>query len=603
MWTQGGVGTERPAGDGKWDARRIRVRTTVSGRTVGSAAGKSRFWSRAGAFLGRIPEKPWLALVPVVLVVAAAALGVWLYGKARSEDIVTVQQFEVTPEAAAKLGITGKGAADLVIGTMDTIAADAESFHGADYYAYDHKGVQPVSLSEHIRVPVESTYDIDVHGISVDMIARAYRCLRYTKWVVSGDIVPGSGGSGGYAVVLRMDRADEALSWQEEAAGPADVAAKVKEVTKQMLKQERPEVIGSALLRQASFFGEKEKKDAIYAEAEQVFRDWAMRQPREWRPYQYLSLAYGEAQKGAESASVAGWSKRIQKLEADGGTKARERGSMTRDEIPAVTQAVWDARVGDEEPATGYPDAPARLLRAKRAERDVEEHCSEQKGTLSCRLEFARVLAAVAKLEGEVPAERGNAYSTQERAVRLLADAVRERPEDGGVREQHAVVLQGLVSLGKEEHKDPALLGKLKAEEGDEFTRALELRPEQTSPLWGAAYVLLDEAREQDALELGRMIALLQPQSMDAKLAYILTLDGEMKREGVRPAALEQEMEVPLAEVLKTATDSQLKQAGYIVRRQEDTRTLARIADVGRARFGWAADVFATAEQTSGEPW
>ena len=81
------------------------------------------------------------------------------------EYIVTVQQFEISPEVATKLSITGKGASDLVIDILNRTATDGSLFEGSDYYRYDHHGAQPVALKGTIKTPVENSYGIEVSGI------------------------------------------------------------------------------------------------------------------------------------------------------------------------------------------------------------------------------------------------------------------------------------------------------------------------------------------------------------------------------------------------------------------------------------------------------
>src|SRR5215469_16969074 len=64
-------------------------------------------WKRLPGFLKKSLVLLSLCIIPAVVLTAMRI--------AFPEYIVTVQQFEISPEVAAKLSITGKGASDIVI--------------------------------------------------------------------------------------------------------------------------------------------------------------------------------------------------------------------------------------------------------------------------------------------------------------------------------------------------------------------------------------------------------------------------------------------------------------------------------------------------------
>ena len=72
-----------------------------------------------GAFL----EKPSVMVVSGLCIFAAIAVAVaFIQREIFPEYIVTVQQFEISPEISSRLAISGKGAADIVIDMLNKTA-------------------------------------------------------------------------------------------------------------------------------------------------------------------------------------------------------------------------------------------------------------------------------------------------------------------------------------------------------------------------------------------------------------------------------------------------------------------------------------------------
>ena len=55
--------------------------------------------------------------------------------------------------------------------------------HGTEYYRYDSTGAQPVALHQAIKIPVQTSYDIQLSGISLDSLIRLYNGRRYQQWI------------------------------------------------------------------------------------------------------------------------------------------------------------------------------------------------------------------------------------------------------------------------------------------------------------------------------------------------------------------------------------------------------------------------------------
>jgi hypothetical protein len=70
---------------------------------------------------------------------------------------------------------------------LNDAASHAAQFHGTDYYKYVGTGAQPVYLHPAIRVPIQTSYGIELKGI--DSVLRLYNQARYDQWIIGGDVV------------------------------------------------------------------------------------------------------------------------------------------------------------------------------------------------------------------------------------------------------------------------------------------------------------------------------------------------------------------------------------------------------------------------------
>jgi hypothetical protein len=89
-----------------------------------------------------------------------------------------------------------------------------------------------------------------------------------------------------------------------------------------MLKSVAPELLGQSYLQQSN-----------YAEAEKVFRQWAIDEPQNWRGSYYLSLVYGYQDKAREASNLASWSQNILLDEANKSSKRSRESAGSGKEI------------------------------------------------------------------------------------------------------------------------------------------------------------------------------------------------------------------------------------------------------------------------------
>jgi hypothetical protein len=118
------------------------------------------------------------------------------------------------------------------------------------------------------------------------------------------------------------------------------------------------------------------------------------------------------------------------------------------------------------------------------------------------------------------------------------------------------------VDIMKKQDTQAPCVSKKDTEEEEvvEYTRALELRPTEPAPLWGAVYAQLELGKCEDAVNLARIITLLQPDSKAATTAYIVALEGAMSISGKQPER-EKEVEVRLKQLLQSKIEETQLQA------------------------------------------
>jgi len=274
------------------------------------------------------------------LSVATLGLGIWLaigffLGKVSPEYMVTVQPFEIPPATAGQVSLSSKSAADIVVDTLNDASTHASQFHGTEYYRYTSTGSQPVALHQAIKIPVQTAYNIEFNGISLDSLIRLYNGRRYQQWIIGGDVLPSPNGLIGR---IRLNQGDSAKSWETAPSAHASPSELIRDATYMMLTSVSPQLLGQSYLQQGK-----------YEEAAKVFRQWEIDDPGNWKPSYYLSLAYGYQDKKQEASNLASWSKNIADHEKKSGVEKpletrRSAGALTSDLANAAKAVLALAR-------------------------------------------------------------------------------------------------------------------------------------------------------------------------------------------------------------------------------------------------------------------
>jgi tetratricopeptide (TPR) repeat protein len=533
-----------------------------------------------GSFVKGLYELLQKLSLSVGVLVAIFGVGIWLaigllLGKVSPEYMVTVQPFEIPTAIADHASLSGKNAADIVVDTLNDAATHASQFHGTEYYKYNDAGAQPVVLHQAIKIPVQTSYDIQLNGISLDSLIRLYNGRRYQQWVIGGDVLSSPHGLIGR---IRLNQGDTARSWETAPSVHASPSDLIRDATYMMLTSVNPELLGQSYLQQDK-----------YEEASRVFRQWGMDDPGNWKPSYYLSLAYGYQNKKQEASNLASWSQSIADREKQSGYKtpleARRSGNALTSDLAVAAKVILATSNISSSPHSTPSENENKLIRLQQAELELRHLSHGDSSNVDYGIERAKIIDNEALIESDLNPNSSLPCVWAQLAIEILDEAIRKVPENAGLYEQRAIFLMNLVSLMKKQASESPAISEKETEEVQEYTRALELRPTEPSPLWGAVYAQLELGHAEEAVDLARTITLLQPDSKVASTAYIVALEGAIKVSQKEPKR-EQEVELRLKQLLSSKIEqTQLQALWHAFKETNYQEGLDLVGAEGKRRF------------------
>ena len=516
----------------------------------------------------------------VGVLAAIFGVGIWLaigffLGKISPEYMVTVQPFEIPTAIADHASLSGKNAADIVVDTLNDAATHASQFHGTEYYKYTDAGAQPVVLHEAIKIPVQTSYDIELNGISLDSLIRLYNGRRYQQWIIGGDVLSSPHGLIGR---IRLNQGDTAKSWQTAPSVHASPSELIRDATYMMLTSVNPELLGQSYLQQDK-----------YEEASKVFRQWGIDDPGNWKPSYYLSLAYGYQDKKQEASNLANWSQNIADREKESGSKkpleARRSGNALTSDLAVAAKVILATGNIFSSPQSTPSENEDKLIRLQQAELHLRHLSNGDASNVDYGIERAKILDKEALIESDLNPNSSLPCTWAQLAIDILDAAIHKVPENAGLYEQRAIFLMDLVSLMKKQGEESAAISAKETEEVQEYTKALEMRPTESSPLWGAVYAQLDLGNAEAAVDLARTMTLLQPDSKAASTAYIVALEGAIKVAQKDPER-EKEVEARLKQLLASQIEqTQLQALWHAFKETNYQEGLDLVGAEGKRRF------------------
>jgi len=496
-----------------------------------------------------------------VIVIAVLAIVVWalMVRLIFPKPLIVVDAFDVSSDVEKAAGLSGKNAADIITDTMNAAADAGERFKGNDYASPHHYGM----VRNVFRIPVQTTYGIQISGISVDVLMDIYRRFRYDEWRISGDVVKGEAEAGResatFTVRLRMRRNSGSEYWEQTNVASGRVNSAVQELAREVLSTDRPELMGRSHLQWAISSDHPLERLWHYEQALQVFRQWALREPTNPLPYYYMAVTYHYyGDRGHESSEMAGWSEDTlhdKELWEKGwlqsakdwfaayrhgpgksnDTESYAEGLEASAELlmekskPLDDSADLAAFLTQRQEALDHLNRAEALLArldAKGApDADTEENLATAK---SLRADV--LMADMPAVKGPQPASLGDlrrAYRDEQDAIALMTEILRQEPDSAGFHKNLATMYLNAGELaGKLEQQGqslaasetPAACYRLAATEAEQalhlypqLSEGLSLASEALSSLEDASPPEGDAARHE-RLRLCQTMALILPQ-------------------------------------------------------------------------------------------
>jgi hypothetical protein len=242
-------------------------------------------------------------------------------------------------------------------------------------------------------------------------------------------------------------------------------------------------------------------------------------------------------------------------------------------------------RDASRSPLSSSPENDSKVDELQQAELKLSRLSQGDLSIVDYRIERAKILDREAVIESDLNPNSMMAYEGEQQAIDSLDEAIQRVPENGGLHEQRAILLMHLVAMMSRHGSESTVISAKKKEEVAEYTRALELRPVEPSPLWGAIYAQLDLGNAEDAVHLARTITLLQPDSKAASTAYLVALEAAIRVSG-KASEEEKEVEDRLRQLLPSKIEqTQLRALWHAFRKNNFQEGLDLVAAEGKRRF------------------
>ena len=291
-----------------------------------------------------------LILFAAVALVAASLEHRWNYKQQIIiSDFLVTAQGSPTDKKSSEISAFGREASDLFASDLNNVIQEGSGFSTST--AGRAKYVQPFDGVP--KVPVSKSYGIEIQGISIDQLIKAWDGIRYDQQLISGDVLPDSGPPDRYVlkISIRSERQDQQLTSSPFLLSNQELDSAIEALAEKYVAINNPEIAGRYYL--AGY---------RYAEAINIFTEWMKNEPKSPEPRLYLAKAlildgqFDRAGQFVESARV--------RLDADvRGTSANRK--RLQDEIDlADGTARWGAGdiTGAEKLFTGPLKGQANAL-------------------------------------------------------------------------------------------------------------------------------------------------------------------------------------------------------------------------------------------------
>ena len=185
-----------------------------------------------------------LMIIAATCVVVTAVVLRFVSPKSR----ITVSAFQIFEADSKSSNLNGKAVADLLVDDLHQILETADQFSGTAYSSpksFRH-------LPDLPQIPVDTSYGLEIKGISVDQIISSWNHLRYREFAIGGDLLPGT--KTGSIMKVRYETSGEANSYEQllPRIDPASLKSAVQEMSLDLVKDISPQAAARYLNSKAS---------------------------------------------------------------------------------------------------------------------------------------------------------------------------------------------------------------------------------------------------------------------------------------------------------------------------------------------------------------
>lgn len=264
--------------------RRTKVSAQIAAAVRRLRAGTTRF---AHGLLSLTHDSLSKTLV-LVAAIALAVIGTFLVGLilrvVSPQSQITVSAFEIFAPDQKVNSQSGKAISDLLVDDLHSIVDHADRFSGNQFSS--SKSFPLVPDMPHI--PVETSYGIEIKGVSLDQLMATWSRIRYHEFLVSGDLMSGSDGD--LVIMVRYVGEGRAKSFESQLAStdPAALENAVSTLALELVEDINPTAaarysVGSALACRGDC-------KQLWDRSVRLCSDWAKRDPE--NPLSFFYLGY-----------------------------------------------------------------------------------------------------------------------------------------------------------------------------------------------------------------------------------------------------------------------------------------------------------------------
>jgi tetratricopeptide (TPR) repeat protein len=236
----------------------------------------------------------------IVALVAAAALSAGILGiilrLSSPQSQLTVSAFHIYEVDTKSQSEDGKVLADLLVDDLHRVLERANDFSGNPYSS---KNTFFSRLPDIPQIPVDTSYGIEIKGVSLDNLIATWNRLRYKEYVVAGDLMPVSADAS--LITVRYETHGSARSYERRISKAALSTAEsaLEEISVDLVQDINPEAAARYMITRA--FACEVECGAVWESVVQFCWKWVKAKPDDAMAPYYLGYALVSDNRAADA--------------------------------------------------------------------------------------------------------------------------------------------------------------------------------------------------------------------------------------------------------------------------------------------------------------